>query len=438
MAPTADKKQVCTELTAALRASPLASAIDPKAFFMQLMTNYAALTHNGVLDLVALYEPLASKYPAAALADLFRDLGEIGERLGFEVRGPDLSRDTDPPEVRQLPAAPPPSPGRPSLNPSQRSGLTVTPRTSLTPSPSGGQPRNSQTPAPHQGRTSLTPQSRSSLTPQPKSLSDTQLTPAQSGLISNLMASLRSTEAGPLLSGPQLNYFLTTHIQEIFDGERFHAQPVFEAVMSVTGVEEEHVYVGFARFRRWLSRSGVTIVEPAWRLDPRAREQLDELANKAQEPTRPAEQAPELPKDPGPAPGESRQQAELRKFGFQSSRAGKAVSVLVALFVLVGGVVVIQSMQPIKALDAAAYGAVFPVREAKIFDGKWLGTLDRDRWLKLTLAQREKALKDLSDVLAKESRLSEARLVGPDGSVIGFELKGKGMTMAKGPMNEGL
>lgn len=92
--PQEQKRAVCTRLTGVLRASPLASAIDPKAFFMMLNANYALLCANGVLDLNLLWDALQTQHTADQLFGLFLRFEEAGHQLGLEV--------TLPPAVTQL------------------------------------------------------------------------------------------------------------------------------------------------------------------------------------------------------------------------------------------------------------------------------------------------------------------------------------------------
>jgi len=401
-----DKKVVCSTLTGVVKTSPLAGAIEPSAFFMQLMSNYAVLCRDGVLDLVFLYEPLVNQYPAGPLAELFEQLGQAGRGLGFDVRMPMLPRDTDPPE-----------------------GLQVLPPAQRTPS----------TPAPPPTPAPIVPINA--------------LTPVQQGLVANLVGALKGTEVGSLLSAPQLTYFISSRLNDLFDGQTFHFSPVYDAVLEIRGVEEKHVYIAAQRFKRWISRGGVNFIEPEWKLDPAARQKLDETAAKlpveaAHGPTgrhiSANSMAPEPPKDSGPEPGETRQEARLRRYGLTSGLLGQGkwplIRIGLGVVLIIVTVALREVLAPMVSVENATYAAVFPSKEVFLFEGKWMGVIDEDRWLKMPLERREKALRDLTQVLKSEGRLAGARILHPrDRTLVGFDAKSKGgMMIAESYLKAGL
>lgn len=473
------KKQVCTTLTGIVKGSPLAGAIDPSAFFMQLNANYGALVRGQTLDLNLLWTTMSAQHSPEVLAGLFLKFGDAGARLGLEVVLPPPLAQLSPADrhlrIARLDSgrtpAPPPAtaprgPSRSELSsdahpsgqglmplPLPASALREIPA-AQTPGrgpaagvvlPAASTPARGM-PAPQVGGAPV------EATPLPILFEEYEPTPMseaalagipdeqQRRIISTLVGALKATEAGPFLSAPQLSYFLASRFNLLCDGTNFFFQGVYDAVLELEGVEEKHVYQAAVRFRRWLARVGLQLAEPAWKLDAATRARLEEQAAKvpldtyspiarvmaphANSPSTPVPAAPEA--DAGPTTAEARQDQRLRKWGLRglSRRAMMAVQIGSATLLVGVAVLVRVLLDPVSTLDVGDYRAVIPLTDTVTYEGRWLGTIDDKAWRALPLDKRHKALRDLTAILVREGRVQGARLVQANKSIVGYDVKG--------------
>ncbi len=392
------KKQVCTTLAGIVKGSPLAAAIDPSAFFMQLNANYGVLVRGQTLDLNLLWGTMSAQHGPDTIAGLFLKFADAGQRLGFEVALPAPLAQM-PPAERQarvarleggagarggsggmpapagvpssgLPSPAVPLPTRlPPPNMPTGAGLAPTPRTplrteipsevhGLAPTPAVRIPGNA-TPARGLPSPSTAPP-RGDFTPLPQLFEEYEPTPMseaalagipdeqQRRIISTLVGALKATEAGPHLSAPQLSYFLASRFHVLCDGTNFFFQAVYDAVMELQGVEEKHVYQAAVRFRRWLARVGLQLSEPQWKLDQATRDRLEEQASKvpldtyspiakAMAGTSAQAAAPTTaaPDAPaGPTTAEERQDRRLRAWGLRGLTERQMMALRMSLGVL--------------------------------------------------------------------------------------------------------
>jgi hypothetical protein len=476
------KKAVLAALTGLLRASPVGESIDPKAFMMLLNANYAALCPGNRMDLALLWSSLAAQRPHEELAPLFLKFIEAGERLGFSVEVPrpiaELPPDaraellarfdrgartptTPAPVGRGLPTAAPnagaqarttapsdPRSSMPAVLPSVPTGARLQPLpaqegvpTDSGPTTSGGPaairrvvatPLSSGTPLPSAGA-----DGPDDYTPTPNTASAFAQIPdeAQRRIVTALVGVVRQTTLGERVSGAQLNYFLASRFSQLFDGERFFFAPVHTALMELEGVDEGQVFLAATRFRRWLARNGVELLEPAWRLSIEQRAELERqaMASIAVETYSTRSDAPEVvPFEPEieaapeeqPTSAEGRREARLRALGLRGwtiPRIVRLAAIMLACALIGLG---IKSLDPIRALSLATYDAALPLVDAALVDGAWTGTLDEERWKKLPYRARKEALDNLAATLKAEDRLKRARIVSQRSRTsIGFEAK---------------
>lgn len=481
------KKAVLTTLTGLVRASPLADRIDPKAFFMTLNANYPVLCAGNTMDLALLWGPLSQSHGPDALAGLFLKFTEAGERLGFEVRLPPelatlspsdrqalasafdqkLARARSPVPTQSSAQSPQPAPRsqpRPpaklvelSKKPSLPPGEPYVPDMSVLSADladSGlviahAEPMN--TDAGEDLGLEPIPLPLGALTPLPDIATEYEPTPMsaqvlaeikdedQRRIISTLIGAVKSTEAGAAISAPQLSYFIGSRFRTLFDGQHFFFAPVYEALSELEGVTEEHIYQAAARFRKWLARIGVQLVEPAWTLPPEKRDMLEKQASTlpvetyGQTSTRPSEQ-PEAPKprESFTSPTDTKQEARLRKWGLLGfGKRSSVLRVALAAIVAVSVIVALELMDPIRGADFEDEGAVFPLSSAVMVEGKWMGILDDQAWLRMRAGDRATAVKQLGEVLKSKQRLVGARVLHPKTSaILAFDLKKTGEFVA--------
>jgi hypothetical protein len=452
------KKAVLTTLTGLVRASPLADRIDPKAFFMTLNANYPVLCAGNTMDLALLWGPLIQSHGPDALAGLFIKFTEAGERLGFEVRLPPelatlsasdrraLAASFDQKLARPgspLPSLPPCEPYAPDLAMLSAdladSGLVIAHPEPMSSDPSGDL-----------GLEPI-PLPLGALTPLPDIATEYEPTPMsaqvlaeikdedQRRIISTLIGAVKSTEAGGAISAPQLSYFIGSRFRTLFDGQHFFFAPVYEALSELEGVTEEHIYQAAARFRKWLARIGVQLVEPAWTLSAEKRDMLEKQASTlpvetyGPTSTRPSEH-PEAPKprESFTSPTDTKQEARLRKWGLLGfGRRSMVLRVVTAAFIAVSVITALELMDPIKSADFEDEGAVFPLSSAVTVEGKWMGVLDEQAWLRMRAGDRTAAVKKLGEVLKSKQRLAGARILHPKTSaILAFDIKKTGEFVA--------
>lgn len=477
------KKAVLTTLTGLVRASPLADRIDPKAFFMTLNANYPVLCAGNTMDLALLWGPLSQSHGPDALAGLFLKFTEAGERLGFEVRLPPelatlspsdrqalasafdqkLARARSPVPTQSSAQSPQPAPrSQPqppaklvelSKKPSMPPGEPYAPDMSVLSADladSGlviAHAEPMSTDAGEDLGLEPIPLPLGALTPLPDIATEYEPTPMsaqvlaeikdedQRRIISTLIGAVKSTEAGAAISAPQLSYFIGSRFRTLFDGQHFFFAPVYEALSELEGVTEEHIYQAAARFRKWLARIGVQLVEPAWTLPPEKREMLEKQASTlpvetyGQTSPRPSEQ-PEAPKprESFTSPTDTKQEARLRKWGLLGfGKRSSVLRVTLAAMVAVGVIVALELMDPVRGADFEEEGAVFPLSSAVMVEGKWMGILDEQAWLRMRASDRSTAVKRLGEVLKTKQRLVGARVLHPKTSaILAFDLKKTG------------
>lgn len=474
------KKAVLATLTGLLRVSPVGESVDPKAFMMLLNANYAAICPGNRMDLALLWSSLAAQRSHEELAPLFLKFIEAGERLGFAVEVPrpiaELPPDaraellarfdrsartptTPAPSGRGLPTAAPAAPVRTTAPSDPRSSMptvvpSVPPGARLQPLPTHGSvpagpgPTTSASPAAIR-RSTATPLSVGTplpavgengpdeYSPTPNTASAFAQIPdeAQRRIVTALVGVVRQTTLGDRVSGAQLNYFLASRFRQLFDGERFFFTPVHAALMELEGVDEGQVFIAAMRFRRWLARNGVELLEPAWRLSVEQRAELERQAM-ASIPVEtystrpdapdvvPVEPAIEAAPEEQPTSAEGRREARLRALGLRGWTIPRIVrlAAVIAVCALIG--LGIKSLDPIRALSLSTYDAALPLVDAALVDGVWTGTLDEERWKKLPYRARKEALENLATTLRAEDRLKRARIVSQrTRTSIAFEAK---------------
>ncbi|MFO0725195.1 MAG: hypothetical protein U1E65_15545 [Myxococcota bacterium] len=462
------KKAVLNTLTGLVKVSELRDRIDPKAFFMTLNANYPVLCSGNTMDLGLLWGSLSQAHEPNSLAGLFLKFSEAGEKLGFEVREPpelaslprpdreallgafDRSLAAGPGQKRQ--GASPPPPARtphPQPLPLPRSAVHSVPPRSSVPPHSGGLVPLPANPADDLGLEPI-PLPMNALTPLPDIATEYEPTPLseqalaeikdedQRRIISTLIGAVKSTEAGPSISAPQLSYFIASRFRQLFDGQHFFFTPVFEALVELEGVEEAHIYQAAARFRKWLARIGVQLVEPPWTLSPERREVLEKQAStlpvETYAPVTPRSEAPPQtkPKDSQPSTAEARQEARLKRWGLAGFAKGSKWGRVVAM--TLGGMVVLAALlvtSPVSEGDADEVQAIFPVSSVRIVEGAWMGTLNKAAWLKMKDAERAKAVRELGAYLKAQNRIKGARILDPDKhSILAYDMSRTGEFVA--------
>jgi hypothetical protein len=432
--PAADqKKAVCTKLTGVLKKSPLGQAIDPKAFFMMLNTNYPVLCTGEQLDLNPLWDAMKGQHADVQLFGLFLRFEEAGRSLSLRVTLPSpvaaltsserstyleqfmLNEATD---DLQSPARPVSSAGRAIPAPLPRDESSSNGR--------GISPIDlADVPSLMDFVPDLTP------TPLPETAFAGLDDEAKRRLVTNIVGILKSTDAGPSLRSAELSFVISSRFSTLCDGVNFFLPPLAEALREMPGVTEEHLYVAAVRLRVWLARMGMALVEPAWTLDAATKERLEAEARRVT--AKPAPLVIESPKGP------PKEREKSQHYAVENKKTSKYLRYALYTLVLAAGLAVALSTSPVKDLDRGPYAAAMPLIEAQLLNGAFVGTLDFDAWLKLDREKRAHAVEALEAVLKKENRLRGARVIHPrTHSVVMFDLKGQKLKAADSILGEGL
>lgn len=232
----------------------------------------------------------------------------------------------------------------------------------------------------------------------------------------SLVTYLKATPAGPHLQSAQISFFIASRFGTFCDGRQFFYPILRDALLDLEGVTEEDLYLAAVRFRRWLARHAIELVEPEWKLDAATRERLEAMSADLG-PTAYARSAPppEKKEEAPPAGAQERQAQRLKKYGLSSLKLGRTriLRYVVYGFILAIGVATGVALRPVKSGDVRPYQAVLPLTNLSWVDGRFVGTLDAEAWFKLPETKRREALKALTGMLKRERKITGAKVVHP-------------------------
>jgi hypothetical protein len=417
--PAEQKKAVCTGLTAVVRESGLAGAIDPKAFFMMLNSNYAALCREGDLDLNLLWDGMKGQHPPDALVPIFLRFEEVAAKLGLRAVLPVEVSSLSPADramhLRQhAPRAPARMPSPIAASPDVSDDLSRFVQDGG--GDGGGLRVVSRREVQEEAPVALPV---SALTPLPDISGDVELTPLpdvtfgdnveiKKRLTTALVSILKSTPAGPYLKTAQISFFVATHYDALCDGRQFFFPAFQKALMDLEGVQESHLYLTAKRFQRWLARVGMELVEPEWTIPPEMKAHLDEQLGAIG----PDVYTPRSLPSVGPPAGAPVPKEE--KYGIGKKGLSPMVKRIIGYtIVAVAAGAIALALHPERSLDVDPYSEALPLVSAKTFEGKFIGTLDLGTWQKLSPEKRRSAMDKLTEVLKQQNRLKGARVVHP-------------------------
>lgn len=374
--PQAGRKEIVAALTGVLKNSPLKDEIDPKAFFMMVSGNFQVLFQNGTLDLGPIWAALAAEHKPEFLSGIFLKFEEAVAPLGLGVRQPDPVRSLSSDEREEALAA-----------------YALVPETL---------PMEALAPAiPAEMRQSI---------------------------VSAVALAVRASPIGPYISSTQLQFVVGNRLDELYDDGNLDFGPIRDMLLEVEGTDQSATFNVFLRLCQQLERAGVTVKPADFKLSEErmAEVELEVLENPTSalyDSVAELQEAPRPVARPSDLPRPKNVEEKLRKYGLQGVRPEPKVrigSIILALLVLVSGGGLIYLFQPSRSIDHAPYDAILPLTGARIFEGRFLGSLDVPRWRKLTVEQRQKALDALGEKLAAEKKLRTAAVVNEKGSLCMF------------------
>jgi hypothetical protein len=391
------RKAICRSFANVVKASPLADAIDPKAFVMMLSSNFAVLYRGGKLHLTPLWDALAPKHPIDLLVGLFLKLEEAARQLRVSSVLPPNIEAMDY-EVRQLHLLrfQGIDPGQAMLDPSGLTPLIALDAIEY------------------------------NANPEPLPLSTGDLKPLISDdlkrrVSQGVVQAVRSSPLGQRVQPAQVAYMVDTNFEQLCDGARFDFRPVYQALRELGDVTDADVYAVVLRLQDVFAPFEIELILPHLEVDAETAAAVAQRLRRSSstvgssDPRIPAYTTP----PPGPIPGlnpqdhqtETRQEAKLRKFGFNSENTNWKLIRVAALVVLVLGLGTFAFLsRPNRELNTDGYNSVFPMQSAKLYEGSFLGWIDESRWYKLKYAEREKAFEDLTAMLRAEGRAGDVQI----------------------------
>ncbi|MBI4814902.1 MAG: hypothetical protein HY791_01510 [Deltaproteobacteria bacterium] len=205
------KKAVVKTLLGALQASPVAKAVDSKAFIMAVHNSFDAMYANGTIDLDPLWAQLSPQGIDPDVAALFFKFEADLSKIPLKVKAPRALANLPPDQRRKL---------------------------------AGGRPASVAAPA------AATP-----------ALSD-----VESQILVMLSTALRACPAGARISTGQLQAVVSSNYKSLFDGQTFKFDPVLEWLLAQPNVNEFDVYPGIVKFNHLLQERGLRMIEPRLKL----------------------------------------------------------------------------------------------------------------------------------------------------------------------------
>ncbi|MBI2374387.1 MAG: hypothetical protein HYV07_10370 [Deltaproteobacteria bacterium] len=201
------KKAVVRTLVSCLEQSPVAKAIDTKAFVMIAHNSYDSMRTDHGIDLEPLWLQLSpgSDVPPELGALFFRYEAELS-KLRLEVTLP-AALDALPPEMKRMLG----NRARPKADPAGMSELH-------------GQ------------------------------------------ILVSLVTAIRASPAGAKVATGQLQATISSDYEAVFDGKRFDFAPVLDWLLGQPGVSEADVYPAIVKFKKMVAERGVLMVEPKLKL----------------------------------------------------------------------------------------------------------------------------------------------------------------------------
>lgn len=381
-----------------MKASPLADAIDPKAFVMMVSGNFAVLYRGGKLHLTPLWDALSQKHPADLLVGLFLKLEEAARQLNVSsVQPPNIQAMEH--DVRQLHLLrfQGIDPGQAMLDSSGFTPLIALDAIEYNPNP------------------------------EPLALSTGDLKPLISDdlkrrVSQGVVQAVRMSPLGQRVQPAQVAYMVDSNFEQLCDGRNFDFRPVHEALRGLGEVSDADVYAVVLRLQDVLAPFEIELIVPKLDVDAetaqaivqRMRQRATSTAGSS-DPRIPAFSAPVPSQITAPTvpvdPTETRQEAKLRKFGFTGTGTNWKVVRFAALLVLVVGLGVFGFFsRQNRELSIDDYAAVFPMVRAELHDGSFLGWMDDVRWYKMRLADREKSMEALEKILRAEGRAGDMQI----------------------------
>ena len=362
-----------------MKASRLSDAIDPKAFFMMVNTNFGVLHHGGQIDLAPLWNAMAVSQPPAALHGVFLKFAESAEHLGLGVALPPQVASLD--ETERLAA----------LQRFSSNGAT-----DVVFGESGS--FDALEPLPAEGASQLA-LATGDLVPFVPEETRRQIT-------QHVVYAVKSAPVGQAVDAHHLAYLVDSNFEDLFDGQQFDVNPILSALRERGDFNDEDVYVAIVRLEQKLQGMGYAIAPVTLEVDPsraqglledaelRERHAAQEAANAvAQTRARSGSQVPEIGE---PVPDESsekktRRDRSLEKYGIKKSGLSKRARVIryamlgvAAVAVGVFGVVT----WPNRVLDTDDFATTIPLARAEVLSNGLQGVLEDDAWWSLSPEER--------------------------------------------------
>lgn len=389
------RKTICRTLTAVLRRSGFSDEIDPKAFYMFLTANFAALSRHGGLDLNPLWGSLSARFGEdQRLSGLFLAFEESAQGLGLAVAQAHAVECLD--------------------TESRRAALSrAFPRTTSEAIVEDLGSDDDDTPV-------LESQDLVPILEEDRKHAVTRL----------IVHALKVTPVGPQIDGAQLSYHLHSHFEEFCDGRTFNFTPLLEGLRQIEGFQDRDAFVGIVRIAERLPEQGLQLLVPpldvseeegqrliadAEALERAERRRAIGIAAPRPETPTPREEA--IPPDPA-ALRLTKKEQQLRKYDLLGldARRWRLIRIALMTTLLIGGLTYFWVTRPDRVLEAAGWPV--PLTVARLQAGSFVGVLDENQWYVLSTNKRRERIAAMETALRSHGFGKDARIIDKKGQLL--------------------
>jgi hypothetical protein len=366
---TADetKRAVCKAFTSVVKSGLL--AVDPKAFFMMLNTNYAMLVQDRRINLGPLWDAMAGQHPAEQLHGVFLVFRLKAMDLGLKVVLPQAVDALSEAEMQQ------------AMRPWQDVVVAEEPTPSI-------------------------PLSTADIKPFVPDESRRQI-------VQIVSSAIRNSNVGAKFDAAHLTFQIDSAFESLFDGRSFDLAQIFEVLRQSAQIEDADVYTVVARAKMELTPLGFGVIEPKVGLNSIEKQNVVDEIRRADERAAKRTGTLDIAADKPPEESSKRitREERLKEYGLDS--VNEKLKKRAPIRTIVLGVVAVAAgvtaflMRPDRPLPHEQYQSVMPVKSAELINGTFQCIVDETKWLALEVKDRDDRLAKFEKMLASEGNVQD-------------------------------
>ena len=394
--PAEQKRAICKALTRVVRNGPLASTLDPKAFFMMLNANYAVLYRDEHFDLNPLWEALSAQHSTTQLTGLFIRFAETLQKRGLHV--------VLPPQVSDLTL----EQQRMHLDAFETSSQTIDTDVEAETMPLTDELFEAEPSA--EGPAPLLQLSTGDLKPVVEPDAD-----LKREIVQAVITSVKAAPIGERVDSSQLAYLIDSNFDSLYRNSTFDLDPILQGLRDLGNVFDRDLFLAPALLKEALRPHNIAVrhqrldvseaearqlIEQHYKAIAQAkREQQYALTHTADTQAPPAE-----PTSSVNLPRAEARKTQLRTMGLgrSSGRVAQRVRIGLMLVVLVGIAAPAYLLRPSRQLSTSPYATSVPLKSAQLNSGVFVGILDEAKWWALPLDQRKARMRVFEAEIARQ------------------------------------